>query len=424
MREEMEDYIRKQFPALRNKYREQQMVYLDGPGGYQVPNRVIDAITNYLIEMNANAEGAFITSERNDEMIKNARNAFADFFNCSWDEVIFGANMTTLNFSLSQALSREMNAGDKVIITEIDHEGNRGPWLELKKQGIVVDEVAVDTNTCTLDMDDFKRKLTSNTKVVAVNYASNGVGTINDVEKFIALSKGVGAFTVVDAVHYVAHKPIDVKKLGTDFLFCSAYKFFGPHMGVMFAKKDILSKLTPLKVRPQSDYPPYMIETGTLNQEGIAGAAEAVEFVADIGAKYGGEYNLQDKNIEHRRRNKIVDGLLSFERYEEKLTKYLIDELSRIKEVNIYGPPEGHPRTSTVSFTYKGYTPRKIAEYLGEKGIFVWNGDFFATRLIERLGLADKGGLIRIGIAPYNTKEELTRLIRALNDKKSLENYC
>jgi cysteine desulfurase family protein (TIGR01976 family) len=404
----MIDYIRNQFPALKNKYKKHLMAFLDGPGGYQVPNRVIKAMTKYLTEMNANTEGAFITSKKNDEMIKEARNAFADFFNCSWDEVIFGANMTTLNFSLSQALSREMHEGDRVIITEIDHEGNRGPWLELKNREIVVDEVELDIKTCTLNIDDFKKKLTKNTKVVALNYASNGVGT----------------FTIVDAVHYAAHKPIDVRKLGADFLLCSAYKFFGPHIGVMFAKKDILEKLNTLKVRPQSNYPPYKFETGTLNQEGIAGAAEAVEFVADIGEKYGGENDIKKKKMESCRRSKIVDGLLLFDRYEKELTKYLIEELSRIREVHIYGPPEGYPRTSTVSFTYKDCTPKKIAKYLGEKGIFVWDGDFYATRLVEKLGLGNKGGLVRIGIAPYKTKEELTALIRALNDKRSLENYC
>ena len=420
----MIDYIRNQFPALKNKYREHVMAFLDGPGGYQVPNRVIEVMTKYLTEMNANTEGAFITSKKNDEMIKDARNAFADFFNCSWDEVIFGANMTTLNFSLSQALSREMHAGDRIIITEIEHEGNRGPWLELKKMGMDVDEVELDTNTCTLDMNDFKKKLTKNTKVVAVNYASNCVGTISDVEKYISLAKEVGSFTVVDAVHYAAHKPIDIEKIGADFLLCSAYKFFGPHIGVMFAKKDVLEKLTPLKVKPQSNYPPYKFETGTLNQEGIAGAAEAVEFVSDIGEKYGSEKNLQQKKTDRCRRCKIVDGLIVFDKYEEELTKYLIEELSRIREVHIYGPPEGYPRTSTVSFTYKDYTPKQIAKYLGEQGIFVWDGDFYATRLVEKLGLGNRGGLVRIGIAPYNTKEELTALIRALNDKRSLENYC
>jgi len=420
----MIEYIRNQFPALKCKYKEHPMAFLDGPGGYQVPNRVINAITEYLKKMNANTGGAFITSKRNDEVVKNARHTFADFFNCDWDEVIFGANMTTLAFSLSQALLREMKEGDKVIITEIDHEGNRGPWLELKNQGIVVDDVELDIETCTLNIDDYKRKLTKNTKVVALNYASNGVGTISDVEKLVSLAKEVGAFTVVDAVHYAAHKPIDVRKLDTDFLICSAYKFFGPHIGVMYAKKDILEKLNTLKVRPQYNDPPYKFETGTLNQEGIAGAAEAVEFVADIGEKYGIGDNIQKSKIEQSRRSKIVSGLLAFERYEDELTKYLIEELSKIKEVHIYGPPEGHPRTSTVSFTYKGYSPQEIAKYLGEKGIFVWDGDFFATRLIERLGLGDKGGVVRIGIAPYNTKQELEALVGALNDKQSLENYC
>ncbi len=422
-RETLNEYVRNQFPALKNEVDGKPAAYLDGPAGYQVPRRVIRAVEDYFVNMNANTEGAFVTSKKNDEMINSARHIFADFFNCSWDEVVFGANMTTMNFALSLALMREMQAGDRVIITELDHEGNRGPWQQLRERGIIIDEVAVDIDTCTLDMNDFSKKLNPNTKVVAVTHASNCVGTITDVKKIVALAKDAGAYAVIDAVHYAAHGPIDVKEMGADFLLCSAYKFFGPHIGAMYAKRDVLSKLTPLKVNEQFNYPPYMMETGTLHHEGIAGAAEAVEFVADVGEKFGGKFKSKTANEETTRRKRIVEGLLVFESYEEELTKYLIDELSHIKEVTIYGPPEGYPRTSTVSITHNDYTPRQIAEYLGDRGIFVWDGDFYAVKLVERLGLGDKGGVIRIGIAPYNTKEELSRLITALNDKEALENF-
>ena len=423
MKEAFEDYIRVQFPSLENEIDGHPVAFLDGPGGYQVPERVIKAAENYFVSMNANVGGAFFTSKRTDEMIGNARKIFAEFFNCSWEEVVFGANTTSLNFALSSALIREMEAGDKILITEIDHEANRGPWESLQERGVIVEDVKVDVGTCTLDMDDFQRKLTPNTKVVAVNYASNAVGTITDVEQIVNMAKEVGAYTVVDAVHYAAHKSLDVKEIGTDFLICSVYKFFGPHIGVMYAKKDVLSRLRPLKVRPQYNYPPFMIETGTLNQEGIAGAVEALKFVADLGEKYGESLQGAKEGTNEKLRDKIVEGFKAIERYEEELTKYLVAELSRIDEVAIFGPPEGHPRTPTVSFTYEGYTALQVAEYLGSKGIFVWDGDFYATRLVERLGLRDKGGLIRVGIAPYNTKEELVRLIKALKHKKSLEEF-
>jgi len=422
LKTQLRDYIRRQFPALKNSLSGQPIAYLDGPGGYQVPDRVIKAMENYLLNSNANADGSFSTSVKTDQMLANSRKVFADFFNCSWEEVAFGANMTTLNFALAQALMREMKVGDRVIITEIDHEANRAPWLELQERGIVVDEVALNIDTCTLNMNDLEKKLSSTTKVVAFNYASNAVGTINDVSKIVAMAHDVGAFTVLDAVHYAAHGPIDVQEIGTDFLLCSAYKFFGPHVGVMYAKKEVLSKLRTMRVMPQRAYPPYKIETGTLNHEGIAGAAEAVEFAADIGERFGTDFTQRLSGLQGRRRN-IVAGLLTFESYEQQLTKYLLDELSEISGITIYGPPEGYPRTSTVSFTYADYNAREVAQYLASKGLFVWDGDFYATTLVERLGLTGRGGLIRIGIAPYNTKEELERVVVALKDEGSLQAF-
>ncbi len=423
MTETLSTHIRKEFPSLANTVNGYPVAFLDGPGGYQVPQTVIQAVDDYLINSNANVEGMFETSRKTDQMLKEARCAFADFFNCSSDEVIFGANMTTLNFSLAQALMREMTVGDKVIITEIDHEGNRGPWEQLRERGVIVEEAVVDTETCTLSMADLERKLSAGTRVVAVNYASNAVGTITDVKKVVKMAHSVGAFTIVDAVHYAAHRSIDVREIGTDFLFCSAYKFFGPHIGVMYAKKEVLSKLRPMRVRPQKSYPPDMFETGTLHHEGIAGAAAAVGFVADMGAKFGKQLNKTPESRGDTRRNRIVAGLIVFDEYEAELTQYLIKGLEKINKIKIYGPPTGHPRTSTVSFTYDGFTPYEVADYLGERGLSVWHGDFFAARLVERLGLRDQGGLIRVGIAPYNTREELTRLIDSLNDTAALKTF-
>ena len=424
MNDQLFEYVRKQFPALKREINGYPVAYLDGPGGYQVPESVIAAVKHYLINMNANVGHQFETAQNTSAMIQAARDIFADFFNCSWDEVVFGANMTTLNFALAQALVRQMAPGDTVLITELDHEANRGPWLQLQDRGIEVGDVAMDISTCTLDMEDFRNKLLKKPKVVAVNYASNGVGTISDVQKIIQMSHEVGAIAVVDAVHYAAHGPIDVKKLDADFLLCSAYKFFGPHIGVMYAKKELLSKLTPLNLRTQQQAPPYMIETGTLHHEGIAGAFAAVEFIADIGLKFGNEFDGQTGDLKANRRNQILAGLRAFEEYEMTLTAYLIEAITaNVPKATIYGPVAGQPRTSTVSLTCEGYPADQVAKYLGNRGLFVWGGHFYAIRLVERLGLLDRGGLVRIGIAPYNSGSELDRLIDALSDEDALKRF-
>jgi cysteine desulfurase family protein (TIGR01976 family) len=415
--EKLVEYIRKQFPALNMTVNGNPAVFLDGPGGYQVPDCVIDAVNDYLINRNANVGGAFLTSRRTDEILQVVREAFGDFFNCSADEVAFGANMTSLSFSLSQALVREMRAGDRVLITRMDHDGNRSPWLELQDRGIVIEDVEVNTDTCTLDMQDFRAKLGDNTKVVACNYAQNAVGTISDVREIIDLAHEVGAVTVVDAVHYAAHRPIDVQAISTDFLICSAYKFFGPHVGILYGKKEVFRKLKTLRVRFQKPTPPHMIETGTLNHEGIAGAGAAVDFVAAIGEKFGNSPQVQ-KRIGHlqERRRHIAAGLLVFDAYEHQLVEHLIKGLESIPAITLYGPPADHPRTSTVSFTYNGHNAAGVAQYLAEKGLFVTHGDFYASSMIDCLGLRDQGGLVRIGIAPYNTREEMDRVIAALRE--------
>ena len=424
MDEALTEYMRKQFPSLKREIAGYPIAYLDGPGGYQVPESVINTVSDYFVNMNANEGSQFETAENTSMMIQNARCVFADFFNCTWDEIVFGANMTTLNFALAQALMREMTAGDRVLITEIDHEANRGPWLQLQERGIIVEEVALDVSTCTLDMKDLREKISRKPGVVAINYASNGVGTISDVQEIIRMSHDVGAYTVVDAVHYAAHGPIDVRKLDADFLLCSAYKFFGPHIGVLYGKKDVLTRLHPYNLRTQQQYPPFVMETGTLHHEGIAGAAAAVEFIANIGLRFGQDSMGQTDPLKDNRRNQILAGLLAIEAYERTLTEYLVQAVAnQIPKATLYGPPEGFPRTSTVSFTYDGYTADQVARYLGSLGIFVWGGHFYAIRLVERLGLLDRGGLIRVGIAPYNTRDELDRLVAALRDEEALRRF-
>jgi cysteine desulfurase family protein (TIGR01976 family) len=407
--------IRKQFPALDRKINGYPAAYLDCPGGTQVPKRVVEKVVEYLILHNSNIHGAFATSVETDNMIVEARKAYADLFGCSWEEVSFGANSTTINFNLAHAIARDLKPGDEILITDIDHEGNRGPWEILEERGIVIKNVKVDLEKCIVDMEDFKSKLNSKTRVAAFNYGSNGVGTVSNVKEMTALAHEVGALTVVDAVNYALHGPIDVKDIDTDFLFCSAYKFFGPHIGILYAKKERMEELRTIKVKEQEDWAPLKFETGTLNHEGIAGAAEAVEFIASIGEKHEEDFVEKLQGLSGRRR-KVIAGMLAIEAYEKPITEYLIDELEKIQGVKVYGPPRGYHRTSTISFTLQNRSPREVAEYLAEKGIFLWDGDFFASKLVYVLGLRESGGLIRIGLAPYNTKEEIDRTLEAIRE--------
>ncbi len=404
------DYIRSQFPAMKRIINGFPAVYFDGPGGTQVPQRVIDKMVEYLIHHNANIHGEFATSRENDEILLNAKKTFADFFNCSWKEVSFCHNSTTINFKLAQAIARDLQSGDEIIITDMDHEANRGPWEVLAERGMLIKNVKMDTVNCRLDMDDFRKKLSPRTKVVAFNYASNAVGTISHAKEIIRLSKDVGAITVVDAVHYALHGVIDVKELDADFLFCSAYKFFGPHIGALFGKYEMMDKLKTLRVVTQETVPPWKFETGTLNQEGIAGAAEAVEFIADMGAKHQANFSDDFPNSTERRKN-IIRGMLAVEAYEQPLARYFKDELAKIDGLTIYGPPQDFPCTSTIAFRLNDVHPNTVAKLLGDKGIFVWDGDFYAAQIIKSLGFADSGGVVRIGLAPYNTKEEIDRTI-------------
>lgn len=410
-------YVRSQFPALKRIVDDRPAAYLDGPGGTQTPQRVIDAVVDYLAHRNCNIHGAFVTSEETDAVVQAAHEAAADLLGCSWEEVSYGANMTTLAFLLSDAVSRDIEAGDEVLITQLDHEANRGPWLRLAERGAVVREVPVDLETCTLDWGAFERLIRpGKTRLVAVGYASNAVGTVNDVARAAALAREAGALSVVDAVHYALHGPIDVKAIGCDFLLCSAYKFFGPHVGIMYARRETTAVLEPVRLATQEPDPPCVWETGTLNHEGMAGTTAAIDFIADLGERHLGM--VQDRlpaGLQGRRRA-VVAGMLAGEAYEQPLAKQLRDQLAGIAGVTLYGPPEDTPRTSTVSFTLDGFQAGEVCRSLGSRGLFTWDGDFYARRLVDLLGLTPRGGLVRVGLAPYTTQGELERLVEAVAD--------
>jgi cysteine desulfurase family protein (TIGR01976 family) len=411
------DYVREQFPCLCKTVNGYPAAFLDGPGGTQVPRSVVDRINDYLYYRNANSHGCFVTSVESDLIVYQAREAMADFLNCDPKEVSFGASSSTNNFMLAFAFLRDMKPGDEIIITELDHEGNRSPWRTLEEFGMVIKNVKLNPETFTLDLDDYKAKLSAKTKLVAVNWASNATGTITDVKTFIKLAHEVGARTVVDAVHYALHKTIDVRDIDTDFLVCSAYKFFGPHMGVLYTKAETGKTINTVRVMADDNAEiPYKFETGTLAMELTAGVTAAVDFIADMGRKH--EQYFEDELIGlSGRRRLVVAGIKAIDAYEEPLAQKLRNELSSIEGVKVYSAPEGTPKTSTVSFTIKGAHANDVAKHLAERGIFVWDGDFYAIHIVNHvLKLTEQGGLVRIGLAPYNTPAEIDRTIEAVKD--------
>jgi cysteine desulfurase family protein (TIGR01976 family) len=410
-------FCRAEFPCLSSvKVAGQPAAYFDGPGGTQVPQRVLDAMTDYLIHANANAGQASQTSVRSDAIIARARQALADLLGASSaEEIALGPNMTTLNFNLARALARDLQPGDEVMVTELDHEANVSPWLTIAEdKGATVRWVRVDTGKCTLDLQDLEAKLSPRTKILAVGLASNATGTVNDVARIARMAKAVGATVIVDAVHGVPHMPVDVKALGCDFLLCSVYKFFGPHVGVLWGRPEAFAALRTYKVRPQYDKAPYKIETGTLNHEGIAGSAAAIDFIADIGRTTDGSDAPLAPVGTPERRQQLLAGLRAIEEHEAGLLVQLLEGLARIPGLKTYGPPAGQLRTPTVSFTLDGVTPSAIAAALAEKAIFCSAGSFYANTVIDRLGLLDSGGVVRVGLAPYNTADEVDRLVQVV----------
>jgi cysteine desulfurase family protein (TIGR01976 family) len=404
-------WIRSQFPSFAEKVNGHPAAYFDGPGGTQVPQRVIDAISDYLKHANANTCGAYLTSRRTNQVIADARAAMADFFGCDADEVAFGFNMTSLTFAMSRAIGRELKAGDEIVLTLLDHDANFSPWHALEERGVVIRRVAFRESDCTLDMQDLARQINQRTKVVAVGYASNAVGTINDVKEVVRLAHAVGALAYIDAVHYAPHGPIDVRDLDCDFLVCSSYKFFGPHMGVLYGKREHLKELQPYKVRANTNEIPNCWEWGTLNHECIAGITACVEYIASLGRKLNTAVT--------SRRAAILAAYVEIVKYERGLCERLIQGLASMPMVKIYGitdPAKFDHRCPTIALRAKGHTPLELATKLGDRGFFTWDGNYYALNLTEQLDVEKDGGFLRIGLLHYNTVEEVDRLLGALRE--------
>src|SRR6266403_174149 len=404
-------WVREQFPSLKLQVKGHAAVFLDGPAGTQVPRQVMDAVQNYFLNANANTYGAFLTSRRTDEMIRSARVAMADFFNCDSNEVVFGQNMTTITFALARAIGRELKPGDGIVVTTLDHDANVAPWRALEEKGVIIRQADIREADCTLDLEDLKRKISAKTKLVAVGYASNIVGTINQVAEITQLAHAAGALMFIDAVHYAPHGPIDVKALDCDFLACSPYKFFGPHMGTLYGKKEHLERFKPYKVRPAPDRLPDRWETGTQVQELIAGIGAAVDYIAELGRRC-------DPSAKSRR-EALQAAYRSTHQYEPGILTRLIAGLQTIPGMRIFGITDAKrfdERCSTLSFRIGNHNPTAIATFLGDRGIFTWDGNFYALNLSERLGVEQHGGVLRVGLVHYNTMGEVDRLLAALKE--------
>ena len=397
--------IRSQFPSLQRRPNNFPMIFLDGPGGTQVPDRVIDAISGYYKTSNANSHGEFITTHETDEVIAGMRTAIAALLNAESASCIsIGQNMTTLNFSLARGIARMLKPGDEVLITQLDHEANRGPWLMLRDFGIKVKEVKLLPGG-VLDYDDFDAKINEHTRVVAVGMAANSIGTVNDMQKVRELAYKQNAWLVLDAVHYAPHFSIDVQKLGCDFLLCSAYKFYGPHVGLLYSRPGLLDRIPTDRLRTAGQTAPDSIETGTQNHAAIAGVTAAVDFLASLG---------EGQSL----REKLVSAYKNIGEHERKLAVQLYEGLKKIPGIQIIGQDfSSAHRAPTVSFTMEGKTPQQVCAQLAAKNICAWDGHFYAIRAIEILGLLEKGGVTRLGISVYNTREDIEG---ALSQLKSL----
>jgi len=411
--------LRTQFPALAIEDAGRTAVFFDGPGGTQVPQRVIDAMSHYLAHTNANHGGAFRTSRESDVVLMGAHQGMADLLNAaSASEIVFGPNMTTLTFALSRAIGRELAEGDEVLITRLDHDANRAPWLALVERGIVVKEVEFDPADCTLRLDDLAAKLNSRTRVVAVGYASNAVGTINPIARIAEMAHSAGAWLWVDAVHYAPHGPIDVQALGCDFLVCSPYKFFGPHSGVVWGKYELLERLRAYKVRPAGNLPPDKFETGTQSHETQAGVLAAIDYLVELGEEFGAPFTPQFPGFSGRRLA-LKQALAAIQAYERPLFEHFVAGLLAIPGLNFYGIRDFHRfdrRTPTAAFRLAGRSPQQVAEHLARRGVYVWAGNFYALAVTERLGLEETGGVVRAGLAHYNTQEEVDTCLACLRE--------
>jgi cysteine desulfurase family protein (TIGR01976 family) len=412
------DAIRAQFPALHQLAEDgKPPVFLDNPAGTQVPQGVIDAVTDYYTRMNGNSGGVFATSQQSDAMVRRVRELAADFLNApSADEIVFGANMTSLNFALSRALAKTLAAGDEIVLTRMDHDANVQPWRRIAEDyNLVVRWADIHTNDCTLDMDSLEEALTERTKVVATVHASNAAGTINPVKQIAEMAHAAGALYVIDAVQSAPHIPIDVQAIGCDFLLCSAYKYFGPHIGVMWGRYDLLASLPVYKVRPSKDVPPYRWETGTPSFETIAPVGAALDYLAKIGREYGAAYRAEFSSFAGKRQD-LKAAMTALGVYERELAAHLIEVLQRAPGVRIAGITDLNrlqERVPTVIFTKEGYTPRAINEHLARNHIYAWDGNYYAVEIMKRLG-HEQNGMVRVGLAHYNTHAEIDRFEQVL----------
>jgi cysteine desulfurase family protein (TIGR01976 family) len=403
--------VRQQFPALQQRRAGRSPIFLDGPGGTQVPRRVLDAVVHYLSTCNANCGGRFATSRESDAILQGAHEAVADLLNApSAEEILFGANMTTLTLHLSRALARTLRPGDEVLVTRLDHDANVSPWaLAARDAGAVVRWIDIRPEDCTLDLDGFRHQLGPRTRLVAVGCASNAVGTVNDVAAITRQAHDAGALVFLDAVHYAPHGPIDVQQWGCDFLACSAYKFFGPHVGILWGKRALLEELPACKVRPAPETLPGRWMTGTQNHEGLAGTAAAVEYLA----------SLKGDSMGLGRRERLRAALSAIQAYEAGLARHLLEGLAQRREFTVWGSKDiTHlsQRVPTVAVTHARRSPEEMAEHLGQREIYAWNGNMYALNLTERLGLEGKGGILRLGLVHYNTREEIDVLLAALDE--------
>ncbi len=410
--------LRNQFPSLTLEVDGQPAVFFDGPGGTQTPQRVIDAIGHYLSHNNSNLGGAFVTSQNTDAVVDAARNAIADLVNARRpEEISFGQNMTSLTFAASRAISQEWQPGDEIIVTRLDHDANITPWvLAAKDRGVTVRMLDFRPEDCTLDLDSLSTLLNERTRLIAVSYASNAVGSLVDVGRVVRMAHETGALVYVDAVHYSPHNPVDVQALDCDFLAASAYKFFGPHTGVMYGKYELMEKLAAYKVRPAPALPPGKWETGTQSFESLAGVTAAVDYLEAIGQTYGPEPAKEPATFAGRRQH-LKQAMQAIKRYEKELSQHFLEQATTVPGLRLFGISDVErlsERAPTFAINVAGHSPRNVARHLGKQGIFTWDGHYYAVAVMERLGVLEAGGLLRIGFVHYNTIEEIDRLILGL----------
>jgi len=402
--------VRQQFPSL-----DRPAIFLDNPAGTQISKPSLDRINRYLLECNANHEGQFETSRKSDAILNEAHAAMADFLNASRpEEIVFGNNMTTLTLHISRSLARTLQAGDTILVTRLDHDANIAPWmLVAEDKGCNLLWVDIDVEQGTLDLEDFARALEKKPRIAAFGYASNLLGTVNPVKKLTKMAHDVGALGYIDAVQYAPHGPIDVQDLDCDFLVCSSYKFFGPHAGALYGKYDLLNELKAYKVRPASDELPYKFETGTQNHEGIAGVLGALEYLQWLGTQFGADHASVWKEAGFSgRRLELKMGMSAMRAYEAELSRALIGIVGSVPGTRIHGITDLNrldERVPTVSFTMEGKDPEALAKAIGDEGIYVWNGHNYALAIVERMGLLEAGGMIRVGPVHYNTLDELNK---------------